>query len=232
MPSNRPISPALESSEPRPSESGSALGAGRTLAHARGSVSIACSLLTRRTSSTPRAAARRSCNRASPAHPWGGTRRRSSRNPGGGGRRPGRSIHRRATRGRIGAWESLVTVGGCFRTHPAGPDRPQLRRSRPARQARGTPIGTAHAAGRLRLVDHNHSRRLESSQSSRIGRMSPPSSPEVPPMDNLVKIGSLFLNLDQVLRVDDLFARTKEDRVIVYFSSGDEPLTLTGQDAD
>jgi hypothetical protein len=51
-------------------------------------------------------------------------------------------------------------------------------------------------------------------------------------MDNLVKIGSLFLNLDQVLRVDDLFARTKEDRLIVYFSSGDEPLTLTGQEAD
>ena len=51
-------------------------------------------------------------------------------------------------------------------------------------------------------------------------------------MANLVKIGSLFLNLDQVLRVDDLFARTREDRMIVYFSSGDEPLTLTGQEAD
>ena len=51
-------------------------------------------------------------------------------------------------------------------------------------------------------------------------------------MANLVKIGSLFLNLDQVLRVDDLFTRTREDRLIVYFSSGDEPLTLAGQEAD
>jgi hypothetical protein len=51
-------------------------------------------------------------------------------------------------------------------------------------------------------------------------------------MDNLVKIGSLFLNLDQVLRVDDLFSKTKEDRMVVHFSSGDEPLTLTGQEAD
>ena len=51
-------------------------------------------------------------------------------------------------------------------------------------------------------------------------------------MANLVKIGSLFLNLDQVLRVDDLFTRTREDRLVVYFSSGDEPLTLTGQEAD
>lgn len=51
-------------------------------------------------------------------------------------------------------------------------------------------------------------------------------------MDNLVKIGSLFLNLDQVLRVDDLFNRTREDRLVVYFSSGDEPLTLSGQEAD
>jgi hypothetical protein len=51
-------------------------------------------------------------------------------------------------------------------------------------------------------------------------------------MANLVKIGSLFLNLDQVLRVEDLFTRTREDRLVVYFSSGDEPLTLTGQEAD
>jgi hypothetical protein len=51
-------------------------------------------------------------------------------------------------------------------------------------------------------------------------------------MANLIKIGSLFLNLDQVLRVDDLFARTKEDRMVVYFSSGDEPLTLAGREAD
>ena len=51
-------------------------------------------------------------------------------------------------------------------------------------------------------------------------------------MANLIKIGSLFLNLDQVIRVDDLFARTREDRLVVYFSSGDEPLALSGQEAD
>ena len=51
-------------------------------------------------------------------------------------------------------------------------------------------------------------------------------------MANLVKIGSMFLNLDQVIRIDDLFARTKEDRLVVYFSSGDEALALAGQEAD
>ena len=51
-------------------------------------------------------------------------------------------------------------------------------------------------------------------------------------MANLIKIGSLFLNLDQVLRVDDLFSKTKEDRMVVHFSSGDEPLMLAGQEAD
>jgi hypothetical protein len=51
-------------------------------------------------------------------------------------------------------------------------------------------------------------------------------------MAHLIKIGSLFLNLDQVLRVDDLFSRTREDRMVIYFSSGDEPLALAGQEAD
>jgi hypothetical protein len=51
-------------------------------------------------------------------------------------------------------------------------------------------------------------------------------------MASLVKIGSLFLNLDQVLQVNDQFARTREDKLVVYFSSGDEPLTLSGQEAD
>lgn len=51
-------------------------------------------------------------------------------------------------------------------------------------------------------------------------------------MASMVKIGSLFLNLDQVIRVDDLFNKTKEDRLVVYFSSGDEPLALSGQEAD
>jgi hypothetical protein len=51
-------------------------------------------------------------------------------------------------------------------------------------------------------------------------------------MASMVKIGSLFLNLDQVLRVDDLFLRTKDDKMVIYFSSGDEPLSLAGRDAD
>jgi hypothetical protein len=51
-------------------------------------------------------------------------------------------------------------------------------------------------------------------------------------MATMVKIGTLFLNLDQVIRVDDQFARTREDKMVVYFSSGDEPLTLAGQEAD
>jgi hypothetical protein len=51
-------------------------------------------------------------------------------------------------------------------------------------------------------------------------------------MASMVKIGSLFLNLDQVIRVDDLFNRTREDRLVVYFSSGDEALALSGQEAD
>jgi hypothetical protein len=62
--------------------------------------------------------------------------------------------------------------------------------------------------------------------------MPSPPNPETLPMACMVKIGTLFLNLDQVLRVDDLFVRTKEDRLVVYFSSGDEPLTLAGQEAD
>jgi hypothetical protein len=51
-------------------------------------------------------------------------------------------------------------------------------------------------------------------------------------MASLVKIGSIFLNLDQVLRVDDLFARSREDKLVIHFSSGDEPLTLAGREAD
>ena len=52
-------------------------------------------------------------------------------------------------------------------------------------------------------------------------------------MASLIKIGSTFINLDQVLQVDDLFARTKENRLIIHFGTGEEhSLTLTGQDAD
>ena len=52
-------------------------------------------------------------------------------------------------------------------------------------------------------------------------------------MANLIKIGSIFLNLDRVLRVDDLYARTKEDKLIVRFGTAEEDsLTLAGQEAD
>ena len=51
-------------------------------------------------------------------------------------------------------------------------------------------------------------------------------------MANLVKIGSVFLNLDQVLRVDDLFASTREDKLVVYFGFGGDHLTLGGKEAD
>ena len=52
-------------------------------------------------------------------------------------------------------------------------------------------------------------------------------------MANLIKIGSTFINLDRVLRVDDLYPRTKEDKLIVRFGTGEEhSLTLAGQDAD
>ena len=67
---------------------------------------------------------------------------------------------------------------------------------------------------------------------SHVPAAAPGPSQETPPMASLVKIGSLFLNLDQVLRVDDLFTRTREDKMVVHFSSGDEPLTLAGKEAD
>lgn len=51
-------------------------------------------------------------------------------------------------------------------------------------------------------------------------------------MAGMVKIGSQFLNLDQIVRVDDLFQRTREDRLVVYFGSGDEPMALAGPEAD
>jgi hypothetical protein len=52
-------------------------------------------------------------------------------------------------------------------------------------------------------------------------------------MASLIKIGSTFINLDRVLQVDDLFARTKENKLVIHFGAGDEhTLTLTGQDAD
>lgn len=52
-------------------------------------------------------------------------------------------------------------------------------------------------------------------------------------MANLIKIGSHFINIDQALRVDDLYPPTREDKLIVRFGLGEEyALTLEGQDAD
>ena len=51
-------------------------------------------------------------------------------------------------------------------------------------------------------------------------------------MANLVKIGTTFINLDRVLQVDDYFARTKEDKLIIRFDCNDQSLVLTGQEAD
>jgi hypothetical protein len=38
-------------------------------------------------------------------------------------------------------------------------------------------------------------------------------------MANLIKIGSTFINLDQVTRVVDISPRTRANRLIVYFGS-------------
>ena len=51
-------------------------------------------------------------------------------------------------------------------------------------------------------------------------------------MANLLKINSNFINLDRVLQVDDLFARTREDKLIIRFDCNDQSLVLTGHDAD
>jgi len=52
-------------------------------------------------------------------------------------------------------------------------------------------------------------------------------------MANLIKIGTHFINIEQALRVDDLYPRTRENKLIVRFGRGEEhSLTLEGQDAD
>ena len=54
-------------------------------------------------------------------------------------------------------------------------------------------------------------------------------------MANLIKIGTHFINIDQALRGDDLYPRTRENKLIVRFGrpAGEEhSLTLEGQDAD
>jgi hypothetical protein len=60
-----------------------------------------------------------------------------------------------------------------------------------------------------------------------------PARQETLPMANLIKIGTHFINIDQALRVDDLYPRTRENKMIVRFGMGEEhSLTLEGQDAD
>ena len=52
-------------------------------------------------------------------------------------------------------------------------------------------------------------------------------------MASLIKIGSTFINLDLVRQVDDLFAKTKEDKLVIHFGAQlEHVLTFTGQDAD
>lgn len=52
-------------------------------------------------------------------------------------------------------------------------------------------------------------------------------------MANLIKIGHIFLNLNLVQSIEDLFASTKEDKVVVHFGSGEGTArTFTGRDAD
>ena len=52
-------------------------------------------------------------------------------------------------------------------------------------------------------------------------------------MPNLIKIGHVFLNLDRVQSIEDFFASTKEDRVVVGFDGGEGGTrTFTGREAD
>jgi hypothetical protein len=52
-------------------------------------------------------------------------------------------------------------------------------------------------------------------------------------MPNMIKIGSTFLNVDRVTRVDDLYPRSKENQLIVRFGPAEaDAVTLAGQDAD
>ena len=52
-------------------------------------------------------------------------------------------------------------------------------------------------------------------------------------MAHLIKIGHVFLNLDRVEAVEDLFTTTKEDRIVVRFGTGEgDSLVFTGREAD
>ena len=52
-------------------------------------------------------------------------------------------------------------------------------------------------------------------------------------MVNLIRIGHIYLNLERVQSIEDLFASTREDKVVVHFSLGQgDSHTFTGRDAD
>jgi hypothetical protein len=61
----------------------------------------------------------------------------------------------------------------------------------------------------------------------------PPSPGRSFAMANLIKIGHFFLNLDRVEAVEDLFATSKEDKVVVRFGAGEgHAQVFTGKEAD
>jgi hypothetical protein len=52
-------------------------------------------------------------------------------------------------------------------------------------------------------------------------------------MAHLVKIGHVFLNLDRVEAVEDLFPLSKEDKIVVRFGPGEEQTQVfAGKEAD
>jgi hypothetical protein len=52
-------------------------------------------------------------------------------------------------------------------------------------------------------------------------------------MANIVKINQIYLNLDRVRSIEDLFAGTKEDKIVVRFGPEEsDSLTFKGRDAD
>ena len=50
-------------------------------------------------------------------------------------------------------------------------------------------------------------------------------------MASLVKIGHIFLNLDRILSIEDLYASTKQDKMEVRFDVG-QSVEFTGREAD
>lgn len=50
-------------------------------------------------------------------------------------------------------------------------------------------------------------------------------------MASLVKIGHIFLNLDRILSIEDLYASTKQDKMEVRFDVG-QSVEFEGREAD